>query len=220
MHKLILKNMVTVSVVSLMFCGGAMAKPVRESSHNPRTHEQIAKDGTANVEKKLMWLVDTLEEQNPPDGSYNFSQMLPDSDMPDESSFSPGDGMSISDPQIDEVDSHINETADPGATPIHFQMNTAILKGNSVGPLNMTPASFIDNPLAIKPNLISATDEEPKPASKDPYDPTNEGTSKEGRHKGEHLHQQRGSVHLIPIIKMGESPEGNSGLTVIKPWNS
>lgn len=201
MHRLILKNMVTISVVSLMFFGDAMAKQTWNNSYNSNTYEQIKKDGTANVEKKLMWLVDTLEEQNPPDGSYNFPQMLSDSDMQDESSFSPGDEMSVSDSQIDEVDSHINETADPGATPTHFQMNS-------------------DNPLTIKPNFISATDEDPKPASKDPYDPTNEGTSKGGRHKGEHLHQQRGGVHLIPIIKMGESPEGNSGLTVIKPWNS
>ena len=227
MRLLILKDMISVSIVSLAFAGVAVGKPTRDTS-TPGV--MLTKDTTANVEKRLMWLVEASEEHNPPDGNYNFQQMGPESDMLDESSVSNLDEPSIpvSEELEAESDSHINETEDPGATSVHFKMNATVFKGN----LTATPASFSGNPVVIRPNLISVDEEEeegeeePKPAPKEakpvpnPYDPTNEGTSKGGRHKGQHLHFKSATAHSIPIIKMGQSYEENSGLTVVKPWNS
>lgn len=239
MRVLFLKNMICVSIVSLTLSGGTLAKSVNDNSQDKGPSVVLTKDTTAKVEKRMLWLVDVPEEYNPPDGNPNFPQMMSEADMPDEPTHINLDDKPVSIPQEPEaeVDSHINEIADPGATPVNFTTNTPILKGNPVRALNVSPVSFSGNPVIIKPMNISSEDEEskllpdeeaaPTPQKIDPYDPTNEGESKGGRHKGQHYHQSKHyqqsqtGVHMIPIIKMGDGyEERTSGLTVVKPWNS
>lgn len=230
MRMLALRKMISVSIASLLCLGGTVANSTKESA--VVSGVVLTRDVTANVEKRLMWLVEASEENNPPDGNSNFLETLPESD--DEPTVSPLDEQSIhvSDVPGAEFDSHINETADLGATSINFKMNGTVLKENSPGAMAITPVGFAGNPIIIKPSFISGkeekkeeeeaqpTSEEAKPTPYNPYDPTNEGTSKGGRHKGQHLHVKTAGFQSVPIIRMGEGYEDSSGLRIVKPWNS
>lgn len=160
----------------------------------------VIKHTTANVEKKLMRLVGGVEEQNPPDGNLNFLQGLSEPAMPGEQNSFIEDEMNISTPQIDAEDEQIQmeEAFNDGIIATRFKMNRKRIKPHSVGAFN----------------------EDHQIAPQDSDDPRGEGTSKGGRHKGQHFHQQRTGAHLIPIIRMGETPQENNGLTIIKPWDS
>jgi len=215
--------------MSLVLSGGTIARSTKENATSLTSGLIVTKNVTAGVEKRLMWLVEASEESNPPDGNPNFLEMLPESD--DEPTVSTLDEQSIPVSEVPETElnSHINETENLRATSTTFKMNGTVFKRNSPRALAITPVRFAGNPLIIKPCFVSEKEgeEEPKPASEEanptspnPYDPTNEGTSKGGRHKGEHLRAKMAGFQSIPIIKMGEAYEGNSSLRVVKPWNS
>lgn len=273
MRMLYLKNMVSVSVISLVFSSGviissltfsaiAIAKMKKQDVEAPTSNVTISMDRiasvqnrllnlleareeyptdtnrnflkaapeavignrvkqevkgtTANVKKRLMRLVRGSEGHNPPNSSYGSPQMGLESDMLDESRIFNLDEPSISEAEMPEAeqDSHVNETA---------------FRERSRKALTTMPVSYFGSPSTIRPNLIAEEEGEynesnhpPKGAkpTPNPYDPTNEGTSKGGRDKGPHLHSKSASVHNIPIIRMGENYEESGGLTIIKPWNN
>jgi hypothetical protein len=228
MRMLILKNMLGISVLSLIILEGASGEPVKRT---PGAGFILTKDTTTNVEKRLMQLIEAPEELNSPDRNPNFPQMVPESDILDEPTFSDLDEESIPVSQMPEAElnSHINETEDFGATSAHLRH----LKDNTGRGFTVTPASFAGNPAIIRPTFVSADDEEeeeepedPKPVPKEPkpapnpYDPTNQGTSKGGGHKGNGLHYKTVGIHNIPIIRMGEEHQPNGAFTIIKPWVS
>jgi hypothetical protein len=226
MGMLILKNIIGVSVVSLVISEGTLGKTAKKT---PDAGMILAKDTTANVEKRLMWLIKAPEEHNPPNGRSNSPQTTPESDILDEPILSDLDEKSMTTSEMPEVElnSHINEMQDHEATLVHLRR----LMNNAGEDPTVKPVSFANNPPVA--NLISTDDEEegeesqdpkhtpeaPKPAP-NPYDPTNHGTSKGGGHKGQHLHYKTVGIHNIPIIRMGEERQENSGFTIIKPWSS
>lgn len=203
MRMLILKNMITASIVSFIIAEGALGKPVKRIAD---AQIALTKDTTTNVERRLMQLIEAPEEVNPPDGNSNYPQMVPESDILDEPTFSDLDNESTPLSEMPEfaLNNHLNEGTYLTATPVNFT------------------------------NSISAEDEEeeeeepedPKPVSKrpkpqpvpNPYDPTNRGTSKGGGHKGNSMHYKTVGIHNIPIIRMGEEHQPNGAFTIVKPW--
>jgi hypothetical protein len=196
MRMLILKNIIGALMVSLAYSEGAIGKQAEEASIPGM---RLLKDTTANVKRRLNRLVKGHEECNPPHGNSHFPQVILESDTSDEldSSNLNEESMPVSEmpEDEDEADSHINETADSQATPVHFKMNRQVFKGNMM----VAPVSFADSPVMVKANLISAdksdneieeesaesqsASQQPQPAP-DPYDPTTPGTSKGGGIKG------------------------------------
>lgn len=185
MRMLILENMITVSIVSLVISGATLGK---QAEKNPAAGVMLTKDTTANVEKRLMWLIEAPEEYNPPDGNSNYAQMVPESDI-------------LEEPTLSDLD---NEETDLTATPANFSSNISAEDEDEEEEEPEDPKPISKNP-------------RPQPVP-NPYDPTNRGTSKGGGHKGNSMHYKTVGIHNIPIIRMGEEHQHNSSFTIIKPW--